>query len=121
MGRLIPVMLLALTGAVLGQELPNATVSKATLGTFAAFGTEVLADGVTTRVLYQRNYGEIVHAGVAGQIGRSLLGVGATGGVWYVLRRAHREGTARWFLRSVTAGEGCNVARQFAIVRTSRK
>jgi hypothetical protein len=128
MGRLIPVTLFVLTGVALGQELPNTPVSRATLATFAVLATEVLADGVTTRVLYQRRYDEadpvaepFVHAGVPGQIGASLLGVGAMGGVWFVLHRVHHESTARWFLRSATAGEGCNVTRQFAILRKSRR
>jgi len=128
MVRFIPVFLFVLTGTLLAQELPNAAVSKATLATFAVFGTEVLADGVTTRVLYQRRYDEtdpiarpFVHAGVPGQIGASLLGAGATGGVWFVLHRAHHERAATWFLRLVTVGEGCNVARQSAILRRSRK
>jgi hypothetical protein len=87
-----------------------------------------VADGVTTRVLYQRSYDEtdplakpFVHAGVAGQVGAILLGAGMIGGVWFVLHGAHREGMDRWFLRSVTATEGCNVGRQFLILRTSRK
>lgn len=128
MDRFIPVLLFALTGTLLAQELPNPPISKATLATFAAFGAEVVADGVTTRVLYQRRYDEnnpivrpLVHAGVPGQVGASLLGAGATVGVWFVLHRAHRERAATWFLRLVTAGEGCNVARQLRILRTSRK
>jgi hypothetical protein len=127
MGRWIPVTLLVLTGAMHGQELPNVPLSKATWMTFAGLGTEILADGVTTRVLYQRHYDEInplakpfVHAGAPGQIGGSLLGAGAIGGVWFVLRRTHHDRAARWFLLSMTASEGCNVARQFALLRTSQ-
>jgi hypothetical protein len=111
-----------------GQELPDAPISKTTWATFAGLGAEILADGVTTRVLYQRQYDEInplakpfVHAGVAGQAGASLLGAAAIGGAWFVLRRMHHDRAAGWFLRSVTAGEGCNVARQFMLLRTSLK
>jgi hypothetical protein len=121
-------MLFVLTSVAPGQELPTAPLSKVTLATFAVLGGEVVADGVTTRVLYQRTYDEtdplakpFVHAGVPGQVGASLLGAGVIGGVWFVLHRTHHDGTARWFLRSVTAAEGCNVARQFAILRTSKK
>jgi hypothetical protein len=128
MGRRITLILFVLTGLAPGQELPNAPASKVTLATFAVLGSEIVADGVTTRVLYQRSYGEtdplakpFVHAGVAGQVGASLLGAGTIGGVWFVLHRAHRDGMARWFLRSVTAAESCNVGRQFSILRTSRK
>jgi len=126
-GKWIVVLLLAWTGAARGQELPDAPVSKATWTTFVGFGAEVLADGVTTRVLYQRHRAEIdplakpfVDAGVPGQIAASVLGAGAIGGAWFMLRRMHRERAAEWFLRSVTAGEGYNVARQFALVRTSQ-
>jgi hypothetical protein len=128
MGRWVLVMLVVWTGAAHGQELPDAPVSKATWTTFAGLGTEILADGATTRVLYQRHYDEInplakpfVHAGVPGQIGASLLGAGAISGVWFVLRRTHHDRAASWFLRSATAGEGCNLARQFALLRTSQK
>jgi hypothetical protein len=128
MGRRITVMFVALSGVVLGQELPDAPVSKVTVATFAVFGSEVVADSVTTRVLYQRNYAEtdplarpFVHAGVAGQVGASMLGAGVIGGVWFILHRTHHERRATWFLRSVTAAEGSNVARQFSILRTSRK
>ena len=127
MGRWILVMLLVLTGTVHGQELPNASLSKGTWITFAGLGTGILADGIATRVLYQRHYDEInplakpfVHAGVPGQVGASLLGAGAIGGVWFVLRRTHHDRAARWFLTSVTASEACNVARQFALLRTSQ-
>lgn len=127
MGRLVPVMLLVSTGAARGQESPDAPVSKATWATFAGLGTEILADGVTTRVLYQRHYDEVnpvakpfVHAGVPGQVGASLLGAGVMSGGWFVLRRTHHNRAANWFLRSVTAGEGYNVARQIAILRTSQ-
>ncbi len=128
MGRQIAAMLFLLTGVVSGQEMRNAPVSNVTLASFAVLGGEIVADGVTTRVLYQRSYAEtdplakpFVHAGVAGQVGASVLGAAAIGGVWFVLHRAHREGTARWLLRSVSAAEGCNVGRQFSILRTSRK
>jgi hypothetical protein len=127
MGRWVLVMLLVLTRAAHGQELPSAPLSKATWMTFAGLGTEVLADGVTTRVLYQRHYDEVnplakpfVHAGALGQIGASLLGAGAISGVWFTLRRTHHDRAAQWFLTTVTAGEGCNVARQFVVLRTSR-
>ena len=128
MGRVALVMLFVWTGAVHGQELPDAPVSKETWGTFAVVGTEILADGVTTRVLYQRHYNEMnplarpfVRAGVPGQIAASLLGAGAVSGVWFVLRRTHHDRAASWFLRSVAAGEGSNVSRQLAILRTSRR
>jgi hypothetical protein len=127
MGGWVLVMLLAGTGAARGQELADAPVSTATWTMFAGLGAETLADGVTTRVLYQRHYDELdpvakpfVHAGVPGQIGISLLGAGAMSGVWFVLHRTHHEPTARWFLRSVTAIEGYNVARQFAVLRASQ-
>ena len=128
MGRAVLVMLFVWTGVVHGQELPDAPVSKQTWGTFAVVGTEILADGVTTRVLYQRHYNEMnplarpfVRAGVPGQIGASLLGAGAVSGVWFVLRRTRHDRAASWFLRSVAAGEGSNVSRQLAILRTSRR
>jgi hypothetical protein len=125
-------MLVVGAGAAHGQELPDApasrSLSKEGLAMFAVVGAEILADGVTTRVLYQRHYDEtdplaqpFVHAGVAGQVGASLLGAGVTGGMWFALRRMHHNRAAEWFLRSVTAGEGCNVGRQLALVRTSRK
>jgi hypothetical protein len=127
--RIFLVALLALLMRVAhGQELPNAPVAKETWTTFAIFGGEVLADGVTTRVLYQRHYPEtdplarpFVHAGVPGQIAASLLGAGLAGGAWFALRRMHHDRAARWFLRTVTTGEGVNVARQFAILRKSKK
>jgi hypothetical protein len=127
MGRWILVLLMASAAAAHGQELPDTPVSKATWTTFVGLGTEILADGVTTRVLYQRHHKEIdplarpfVDAGVPGQIGASLLGAGAMSGAWFLLRRMHHERAAAWFLRSVTAGEGLNVARQFTLVRTSQ-
>lgn len=127
MGRWVLVMLLAGTGAARGQELFDAPVSKTTWTTFAGLGAEILADGVTTRVLYQRHYDELnplakpfVHAGVPGQIGVSLLGAGAMTGAWFLLHRTHHERTAKWFLRTVAAGEGYNVARQIAVVRASQ-
>jgi hypothetical protein len=58
MGRRVLVMLLVLTGAARAQELPNVPVSKEIWGTFAVVGAEILADSVTTRVLYQRHYRE---------------------------------------------------------------
>ena len=113
MGRWVLVLLLAWTGAACGQELPGAPVSKTTWTTFVGLGAEILADGVTTRILYQRHHDEIdpvakpfVHAGVPGQIGASLMGAGALSGVWFMLRRTHHDRAAEWFLRSVTAGEG---------------
>ena len=127
MGRCVLVVLLVWTGSAHGQELPDAQVSKTTWTTFAGLGTEILADGVTTRVLYQRHHDEIdplakpfVDAGVPGQIAASLLGAGAMSGAWFLLRRTHHDHAARWFLRSVTAGEGYNVARQVALLRTSQ-
>jgi hypothetical protein len=128
----MPVLLLALTVLSRGQDLPQAPLARETRTQtrtmFAIFGAEVLADGITTRVLYQRHYPEtdplarpFVQAGVPGQIGASLLGAGAVGGVWFALHRTHHDRAAKWFLRSVTAAEGGNVARQFAVLRTSRK
>jgi hypothetical protein len=128
MDKWVLAMLLVGTAAAHGQELPDAPVSKATWTTFAVFGTEVLADGVTTRILSQRHYGEInplarpfVQAGLPGQIGACLLGAGTTGGFWFVLHRTHHDRAARWFLRSVAAGEGSNVARQFSVLWKSPK
>jgi hypothetical protein len=133
MGGRVLVMLLICTAAGHAQRLPHVSVSTAIVSrqtylAFAVIGTEVVADSITTRVLYQRNYGEtdplarpFVHAGVPGQIGASLLGLGATGGMWIVLHRWHHDPAAKWFLRSVALGEGCNDARQFAILRTSKK
>src|SRR5271156_6010596 len=124
MGRWILAMVLVSTGAARGQDLQDMPVSKATWIAFAGLGTEILADGVMTRVLYQRHYNEIdplakplVQAGVPGQIGASLLGGGATAGTWFLLRRTHHDRAAKWFLHSVIAGEGYNVARQFALLR----
>jgi hypothetical protein len=132
------VLLLLLAGAARGQDLPggnlldkgsipDAPISAETKVAFAVFGGEVLADGVATRILYQRHYDEIdplakpfTHAGVPGQIGASLLGAGAIGGAWWMLHRTHHERIARNFLRSVTALEGANVGRQFSILRTSK-
>jgi hypothetical protein len=121
------VILLLGAGIAAAQELPDAPISKATWTTFAGLGAEIVADSVTTRILYQRRYDELnplvkpfVHAGVPGQAGGSLLGAAAVGGVWLMLRRTHHDRAAAWFLRSVAAGEGGNVARQFMILRTSR-
>jgi hypothetical protein len=126
MGKWVAVILLLSTGVVLGQTLPDAPISKVTWTTLAGLGAEILADGVTTRVLYQRRYDEnnplvkpFVHAGVPGQIAASLLGAGAAGGTWFVLRRTHHDRAASWFLRFVTGAEGGNVFRQFTILRTS--
>lgn len=127
MGRRILVVLLWASVAH-GQDLPNAPVARETWPSFAVFGAEVIADSVTTRVLYQRHYGEtdpvarpFVRAGVPGQIGATLLGAGVTGGIWFALHRKHHDRTAKWFLRAVNVGEGINVARQFAVLRTSKK
>jgi hypothetical protein len=134
----ILVVLLLLAGAASGQDLPGRSLldtgtlgvpmSRETKVSFAVFGGELLADGVTTRILYQRHYDEIdplakpfTRAGVPGQIGASLLGAGAIGGAWWVLHRTHHDRIARNFLRSVTAAEGSNVGRQFSILRTSKK
>ena len=121
MGRWVLVMLFVWAGAVHGQEFPDAPVSKETWGTFAVIGAEILTDGVTTRVLYQRHYNEInplarpfVCAGVPGQIGGSLLGAGAVSGVWFVLRRTRHDRAASWFYGSVAAGEGSNVSGRSA-------
>jgi hypothetical protein len=126
MGSRVLVMLLLGARVAGAQGLPDAPISKATWTTFAGIGAEIVADSVTTRVLYQRRYDELnpvvkpfVHAGVAAQAGATLLGAAATGGVWFVLRRAHHDRAAEWFLRSVAAGEGGNIARQFMILRTS--
>lgn len=136
--RRILVVLLLLAGTASGQDLPeknlldkgitDAPMSGETKVAFAVFGGELLADGVATRILYQRHYDEIdplakpfTHAGVPGQVGASLLGAGAVGGAWWVLHRTHHERIARNLLRSVTAAEGSNVGRQFSILRTSKK
>jgi len=63
MGGRVLVMLLVFTAAGRAQELPEAPVSKAmvskqTYTAFAVIGAEVVADGITTRVLYQRHYDE---------------------------------------------------------------
>lgn len=121
------VTVLMWTAAACAQQVVDAPVSKSTWTTFAGLGTEILADGVTTRVLYQRHHDEIdplarpfVHAGLPGQIGASLLGAGVMSGTWFLLCRAHHARAAGWFLRSVTASEGYNVARQVALLRTSQ-
>jgi hypothetical protein len=110
------------------KDIPNPPMPMETKVAFAVFGGEVLADGVATRILYQRHYDEIdplakpfTHAGVPGQVGASILAVGAIGGTWWALNRTHHERIARNFLRTVTAGEGANVGRQFSILRTSKK
>jgi hypothetical protein len=128
MGRWVLVFVLVLTGAARGQDSASASVSKETWGMFGVIGGEVLADGVTTRVLYQRHYNEtdpiaqpFVREGVAGQVGGSLLAAAAMGGAWLTLRRMHHQRASKWFLRSVAVGEGCNVGRQFSILRTSTK
>jgi hypothetical protein len=138
MGRILMVLLLLAGTAASGQDLPeknlldkgilDASVSRETKVAFAVFGGELLADGVATRILYQRHYDEIdplakpfTHAGVPGQIGASLLGAGAISGAWWVLHRTHHDRIARNFLRSVSAAEGSNVGRQFSILRTSKK
>lgn len=94
---------------------------------FTLFGAEVVADTVTTRILYQRHHPEndplarpFVQAGIPGQIGAGLLGMGVTGGLWFALHRLHHDCAASWFLRTVTAGEGGNVARQIVILRRSK-
>jgi hypothetical protein len=123
-----------LIGAATGQELPEArlsqqaSISRQSWAMFAGLGGEIVADGVTTRVLYQRHHDEtdpvarpFVHAGVPGQVAVSLLGAGALAGTWWLLRRSHRERMARNLLWSVAAVEGGNDAREFAILRTSRR
>src|SRR5579863_7315478 len=104
----ILVVLLLCAGAASGQDLPGRSLldtgtlgvpmSRETKMAFAVFGSELLADGVATRILYQRHYDEIdplakpfTRAGVPGQIGASLLGAGAIGGAWWVLHRTHHE------------------------------
>jgi hypothetical protein len=138
MKRILMVLLLLAGTAASGQDMPGknlldtvtpeAPVSTETKVSFAVFGSELLADGVVTRVLYQRHYDEIdplakpfTHAGVPGQVGASLLAAAAVGGAWWVLHRTHHDRIARNFLRSVTAAEGSNVGRQFSILRTSKK
>jgi len=127
MRRWALVTVLVWTAAARAQEPVEAPVSKTTWTTFVGLGAEFLADGVTTRVLYQRHHPEIdplakpfVNAGVPGQIGASLLGAGALSGAWFLLHRTHHDRAASWFLRSVIGGEGYNVARQAALLRTSQ-
>jgi len=94
---------------------------------FAAFAAEVAADSVTTRILSQRGLIELdpvarpfVRAGVGGQVGAGLLSVAAAGGVWAILHRTHHDRIAKWMLRTLVAGEGANVGRQFNLVAGSR-
>ena len=92
---------------------------------FAAFAAEVAADGVSTRVLYQRGCSEndpvarpFVRAGVGGQVAASFLGLAAVGGAWAILRRTHHDRIAKWMLRTAVAGEAANDIRQFRVMAT---
>jgi hypothetical protein len=105
-------------------EAPTRTPTEAKIE-FVAFAAEVAADGVSTRLLYQRGCGEndpvarpLVRAGVGGQVAASFLGFAAVGGAWAILRRAHHERIAQWMLRTAVAGEGINDARQFSVMAT---
>lgn len=105
-------------------EAPTRTPTEAKIE-FAAFAAEVAADGVSTRLLYQRGCGEndpiarpFVRAGVGGQVAASFLGLAAVGGAWAILRRAHHARMAKWMLRIAVAGEAANDARQFAVMAT---
>jgi hypothetical protein len=90
---------------------------------FAVFAAEVAADGVSTRILYQRGCGEnnpiakpFVRAGVGGQVAASLLSVAAVGGAWAFFHRTHHDRMAKWMLRTLVAGEGINDIRQFRVM-----
>ncbi|HEV3513169.1 MAG TPA: hypothetical protein VGS05_15780 [Candidatus Sulfotelmatobacter sp.] len=105
-------------------EAPTRTPTEAKIE-FAAFAAEVAADGVSTRLLYQRGCGEndpiarpFVRAGVGGQVAASFLGLAAVGGAWAILRRAHHDRMAKWMLRIAVAGEAANDARQFTVMAT---
>lgn len=92
---------------------------------FAAFAAEVAADGVSTRLLYQRGCSEtdpvarpFVRAGVPGQVAATFLGLAAVAGAWAILHHTHHERMAKWMLRTAVAGEGANDIRQFRFVAT---
>jgi hypothetical protein len=92
---------------------------------FAAFTAEIAADGISTRLLYQRGCSEndpiarpFVRAGIGGQVAASLLGLAAVGGGWFILRRTHHDRLAQWMLRAAVAGEGVNDIRQFRVMAT---
>lgn len=111
--------------AVISQR---ASISRRDWVMFAGLGAEIVADGVTTRVLYQRRYYEddplarpFVQAGVPGQVAASLMAAGGLAGAWWALHRSHRDRMARGLLWSAAAVEGANDARQFAILRGSRR
>ena len=115
-----------LVSASFAQDTNSSKVPTEAKIEFAAFAAEVAADGVTTRILYQRGLSELdpvarpfVHAGVGGQVGAGLLSVAVAGGVWTIFHRTHHDRIAKWMLRAVVAGEGANVARQFNLVAAS--
>lgn len=115
-----------LTSLSLAQEidLPEAPMPREAKIEFAVLAAEVVADGVSTRILYQRGCGEnnpiakpFVRAGVGGQVAASLLSVAAVGGAWALLHRTHHDRMAKWMLRTLVVGEGINDIRQFQVMR----
>ena len=114
-----------LTASSIAQEinLPEAPMPREAKIEFAVFAAEVAADGITTRMLYQRGCGEnnpiakpFVRAGVGGQVAASLLSVAAVGGAWAIFHRTHHDRMAKWMLRTLVAGEGINDIRQFRVM-----
>jgi hypothetical protein len=114
-----------LLGTSLTQEinLPDAPMPREAKVEFAVFAAEVVADGVSTRILYQRGFGEnnpiakpFVRAGIGGQVAASLLSVAAVGGAWAIFHRTHHDRMAKWMLRTLVIGEGINDIRQFRVM-----
>jgi hypothetical protein len=112
-------------GTSLTQEvnLPDAPMPREAKVEFAVFAAEVVADGVSTRILYQRGFGEnnpiakpFVRAGIGGQVAASLLSVAAVGGAWAIFHRTHHDRMAKWMLRTLVIGEGINDIRQFRVM-----
>ena len=107
------------------RDLPSAPSE--TKAEFAVLTAEIIADGVSTRILYQRGCGEndplarpFVRAGVGGQVAGSFLGLAAAGGAWVILHRTHHDRVAKWMLRSAVAAEGVNDIRQFKVMTECR-
>mgnify|MGYP001186451717 CR=1 FL=1 len=114
-----------LLGTSFAQEinLPEAPMPREAKVEFAVFAAEVVADGVSTRILYQRGCGEnnpiakpFVRTGVGGQVAASLLSVAAVGGAWAIFHRTRHDRMAKWMLRTLVAGEGINDIRQFRVM-----